>query len=96
MKRHSDSSLKEGAILSYISKAKSKGLAPGDIAAQQHQTSNLDEKDQLMLAIYEEYEVALKKSNSLDFDDLLIYGVKLFEQKPNLGHWCKHILVDEF
>jgi DNA helicase II / ATP-dependent DNA helicase PcrA len=42
------------------------------------------------------YQLALRKSNSLDFDDLLVYGVKLFEWNDGqLVKWCKHVLVDE-
>jgi superfamily I DNA/RNA helicase len=89
------SPLKEGMALALISQAKSKGIDPDQMAAQQQQLTNVDEADRLLQILYEEYEQALKQSNSLDFDDLLRYGVKLFDHKPNLAHWCRHILVDE-
>lgn len=85
--------LKESTILSSISTAKSKGLS-----ASQLNSNALATDDQIALLIskiYQEYTDALIASNSLDFDDLLVYGVKLFETKPNLAHWCSHILVDE-
>ena len=44
--------------------------------------------------IYEEYENALRQSNSLDFDDLLVFGARLFAHRPVVT-WCKHVLVDE-
>jgi DNA helicase-2/ATP-dependent DNA helicase PcrA len=45
--------------------------------------------------IYENYEKALKRSNSLDFDDLLLFGVKLFRNHPKAVDWCSHVLIDE-
>ncbi|CCM04225.1 uncharacterized protein FIBRA_06392 [Fibroporia radiculosa] len=101
--------LKDESVLSAISKAKAKGKAADDLLAEcspsrsrradsgdslksQHAVS----LDQLVANIYQEYEMALRKSNSLDFDDLLIFGVKLFAENRWIGSWCKHILVDEF
>ncbi|KAI0951320.1 hypothetical protein AcW1_008388 [Taiwanofungus camphoratus] len=46
--------------------------------------------------VYREYEKVLRISNSLDFDDLLVFGVKLFANNPKVGEWCRHVLVDEF
>lgn len=45
--------------------------------------------------VYREYEKVLRISNSLDFDDLLVFGVKLFANNPKVGEWCRHVLVDE-
>lgn len=45
--------------------------------------------------IYKRYERKLRQSNSLDFDDLLLFGVRLFERHPSVGEWCQHVLVDE-
>ncbi|EPS95932.1 hypothetical protein FOMPIDRAFT_1131483 [Fomitopsis schrenkii] len=46
--------------------------------------------------VYKRYERKLRQSNSLDFDDLLLFGVRLFERHPSVGEWCEHVLVDEF
>lgn len=54
-----------------------------------------DDLQRMVADIYDDYESALKRNNSLDFDDLLIYGVKLFEVSPHILQECKHILVDE-
>lgn len=45
--------------------------------------------------IYQKYQSVLQQNNSLDFDDLLVYGVKLFKGHPHVSKWCQHILVDE-
>ncbi|KAF7791687.1 hypothetical protein EIP86_002710 [Pleurotus ostreatoroseus] len=99
--------LKEATILSRISKAKAKGLAPEDLALGRTKTSvlksnKMDTMDQneiiatVVAEVYEQYEKVLKRSNSLDFDDLLVYGVKLFRDHRKVGKWCRHVLVDEF
>ncbi|KAF8806984.1 UvrD-helicase-domain-containing protein [Phlegmacium glaucopus] len=52
--------------------------------------------DRIVAEIYIGYEQVLKDNNALDFDDLLVYGVKLFTEHYETALWCKHILVDEF
>ncbi|KAI0342822.1 UvrD-helicase-domain-containing protein [Trametopsis cervina] len=52
--------------------------------------------DTMVARIYGRYQRVLHKNNSLDFDDLLIYGVRLFKENKKVGEWCQHILVDEF
>jgi DNA helicase II / ATP-dependent DNA helicase PcrA len=62
------------------------------------ESSSPDEKKSLariVAEIYIGYEQVLKDNNALDFDDLLIYGVKLFREHCETALWCKHILVDE-
>ena len=50
--------------------------------------------------IYQDYEEFLKKNYSLDFDDLILKSIEIFEQFPLiLEKWqnrLRHILVDEF
>ena len=52
-----------------------------------------------MVQIYEEYEKKMETSNVLDFDDLLLFPLILFKQRPDvLEKWQNHfdyILVDE-
>ena len=83
---------KEGLILASISKFKAKGLSPTDV----RRASTPNDTVQAMISrFYEDYDSALKESNSLDFDDLLVYGVKLFTREPKAIRWCRHVLVDE-
>lgn len=51
--------------------------------------------DEVVADIYVDYEKALRSSNSLDFDDLLVFGVALFKQHKKAVEWCQHVLVDE-
>jgi hypothetical protein len=46
--------------------------------------------------LYAEYEDSLREADSLDFDDLLVFGLRLFRTAPNILASCRHILVDEF
>lgn len=56
--------------------------------------------DELFLEIYNEYEEYLDKSNCLDFEDLLLKTVRLFESNPDVLNRYrkrfKYILVDEY
>lgn len=59
-------------------------------------TSNTKEIiDYIVANLYARYEGTLRDNNSLDFDDLLVYGVRLFGENPKVGKWCEHVLVDE-
>lgn len=50
--------------------------------------------------IYSEYQKELKKKNALDFDDLIMLAVRLFEEFPEIlkkyQEKFKYILVDEY
>ncbi|KAJ7283248.1 P-loop containing nucleoside triphosphate hydrolase protein [Mycena rebaudengoi] len=96
--------LKDGTVLSLISKAKAKGLTAKEFRAehkksQGRKSSDFDTQDNIQYIVenvYQEYEKSLRRSNSLDFDDLLLFGVKLFTEHAPANDWCRHILVDEF
>ena len=57
-------------------------------------------REEEVARIYSIYQRATVKNNMLDFGDLIIYTMKLFNERPNvLGHYreqFKYILVDEF
>ncbi|KAK8861601.1 hypothetical protein IAR55_002424 [Kwoniella newhampshirensis] len=90
-------SLKEGAVLSEISKAKAKEESPDAMAIRAaHDPSSSTSTTAVIAELYAEYEAALREANSLDFDDLLVFGLKLFRTAPRVLEGCRHILVDEF
>lgn len=84
-----------GAIHSYISSAKNELIDPETYAmyAQGYFQQNVAD-------IYPVYQSILKENNALDFDDLLMYTVKLFNQNPKVlekyQNQFKYILVDEY
>jgi DNA helicase II / ATP-dependent DNA helicase PcrA len=85
--------MKDGVVQSFISNAKAKSLTPSDTSVEAEKAH--DDVKRIMAEIYAEYEITLKKNNCLDFDDLLVYGVKLFKKAPHVLQTIQHILVDE-
>ncbi|KAJ7676301.1 P-loop containing nucleoside triphosphate hydrolase protein [Mycena rosella] len=100
-----DITLKDGTVLSFIFKAKSKGLTTKAFVAEhtkaneRKSSSDVDPQDniqRLVGKIYDEDEKSLGRSNSLDFDDLLLFGLNLFKEHTPATSWYKHVLFDEF
>jgi len=83
------------AIRSHISIAKNQYLSPKVFTETAHEL--FDEKVAL---VYTEYQKTLERSNAMDFDDLLIKPIELFEKNKDIlekyQHRFKFILVDEF
>lgn len=62
--------------------------------------AGIDWKLQKYAAVYAEYQAELKKNNAMDFDDLLVQTVKLFQQFPEVLDYYqeqfRYIMVDEY
>lgn len=104
----SEITLSDASIASMISKAKAKGQSSATFLREIENRDSSNPKSQLHIGTEEKksiqrivaevfigYEQVLKANNALDFDDLLVYGVKLFSTHRASVAWCKHILVDE-
>ena len=82
-------------IRNKISSAKNELMTPGELDKF---TNN--EIDEVTVKVYEEYQKKLKVNNSLDFDDLLMLPIILFnENKEVLKYYqerFKYILIDEY
>ena len=56
--------------------------------------------DEVVLKVYEEYEKELKRSNAIDFDDLLILPLKLFNEHKEVmekyQEQYKYVFIDEY
>jgi DNA helicase-2/ATP-dependent DNA helicase PcrA len=78
-----------------ISNAKNQGLSPIEFAREQN-----NYRGRVISEVYAHYQDVLCQNNALDFDDLLLIPVKLFQQNEQvLAYWHKkfrHILVDEY
>lgn len=88
---------KKNEYLWHISRAKTLAMTPSEY----YNAIKEDDRDANTVAqIYKRYEDELKKSNCLDFDDLLLKTVELFEQYPDVlaKYQCRfrYINVDEF
>lgn len=85
------------SILSAISSAKNEMIAPQDYLNQKARTTY---RDQIVARCYERYQELLRESQALDFDDLLIETVRLFDEHPSVLNWYHnrytYLLVDEY
>ena len=59
-----------------------------------------DFKEQMVGKVYERYDSTLRKNNAMDFDDLLLKTVELFEQNEDIleqyQNRFRYIMVDEY
>ena len=82
-----------GSIASEISKVKN-----DRVKLQEYKATSCNTKS--FIAIFNEYDNRLRRSNKIDFDDMLVYCYELLkERKDILGAWqrkFRYILVDEF
>jgi len=94
--RIDDSFIQPRAALSRISHAKNRMEGPEAIAA----SASWNQKDAQTAKVYEYYLKALKDSNALDFDDLLLKTVDLFEQSERVrkkySGQFRFVMVDEY
>ena len=78
--RIDDSFVQPRAALSRISHAKNKMEGPDDVAGN----AGWNRRDEHIAKIYAYYLNTLRESNALDFDDLLLKTVDLFEQSERV------------
>jgi len=83
------------SVRSAISNAKNQGLSPQDFMLDQP-----NYRGRVIAEVYGVYQDKLAENNALDFDDLILTPVKLFEQNEQvLDYWHRkfcHMLVDEY
>lgn len=87
---------KERAVLGVISSAKDKLVMPEEFLLNAGQ----DFRQKKIGEIYKEYQKQLKKNNALDFDDLIVKTVELFQNNAQVLDYYqerfKYIMVDEY
>lgn len=83
-------------VLSEISKAKENAVSPAEYTRKYGPI----DRYKPLCTLYEEYEKALKKNNAMDFDDLILNTVRLFERDEETllkyQQRFKYIMVDEY
>lgn len=83
------------AVRAKISSAKNSFVNPA-----QFEDMARDIFDEKTAGVYAEYDKLLKTNNAMDFDDLLVNPIRVFEKSPDrlerYQHRFKFILVDEF
>ena len=87
---------KERSLLAKISHAKDELLTPDDMEMKAAGDYNMKK----VASVYREYQAALRKNNALDFDDLIVKTVELFEKCGAVLEYYqerfKYIMVDEY
>jgi DNA helicase-2/ATP-dependent DNA helicase PcrA len=83
-------------VLSVISDSKEKEVSPAEYAE-----ANEDSPTGSVIApLFEDYESTLKRNNAMDFDDLLLNAVRLFDRNPDIlnayRERFRYIMVDEY
>ena len=83
-------------IIPLISACKEGELSPEELIAGRAG----DVRGEKICRIYNAYNEALKKNNAMDFDDLLLNGVRLLEKSPETLEYYRnrfrYIMVDEY
>ncbi|MGH9404346.1 MAG: ATP-dependent helicase [Terriglobia bacterium] len=83
------------AAQSRISYAKNHDIDPVEMYA-----SARSNNEARIAQVFERYEKKLRESNALDFDDLLLKTVELFERTADLrtsyNEWLRYVMVDEY
>src|SRR5919204_1691209 len=91
-----DTFVQPRAALARISHAKNRMEGPDAVAAN----AGWNRKDEQIAKVYAHYLKALKDSNALDFDDLLLKTVDLFEQSERVraryAEQFRFVMVDEY
>lgn len=92
----SDKNFAPKALLGNISRAKDKMLTPEGL----RQSAGDNFALQVTARIYGRYQQMLKDANALDFDDIILLTVKLFQQFPEVlqkyQRRYRYIMVDEY
>lgn len=87
---------KERAVLGRISSAKDDMITPEEYELN----AGGDFREKKVAQIYKEYQKELKKNNALDFDDLIVKTVELFQSVPDVLNYYqerfRYIMVDEY
>jgi DNA helicase-2/ATP-dependent DNA helicase PcrA len=91
-----DGFIQPRAALSRISSAKNRMEGPEAMAA----AAGWNHRDEQIAKIYAYYVTALKDCNALDFDDLLLKTVEVFEQSVSVrtkyAQQFRYVMVDEY
>jgi len=90
-----DDRFKPQVVLEKISKAKNELKGP-----KEYEATALDFSSEKLVAAYKLYQETLFKNNAMDFDDMLMFTVKLFRSSPatleSYQDRLKYINVDEY
>jgi len=85
-------------VLTAISREKDKLVTPEDMLSRAEETGDL--RSGCIARIYERYQRQLKDNNALDFDDIILVTVRMFQQYEDVRAYYqrkfRYVLVDEY
>ena len=88
-----DKLYKPSSMINAISTAKDNLILPTEYPVKNY-------RDEVVSRVYRRYQQLLEDNNSLDFDDLILWTVRLLgdnaEARERYGQRFEHVLVDEF
>lgn len=91
-----DKTLSHKSILGEISRAKDSLISPEEFAKQNDADFRLRKIGQA----YIQYQKMLQNADAMDFDDIIVNTVRLFEENPDVleryQNYFRYILVDEY
>ena len=90
-----DKDLLIGEVKTYISQAKAQFIGVNEFEKANDIVDNQIMRSKVAL-VYGKYQNRLVRENLLDFDDILTFALKLFQQRPSIAESIEHILVDEY
>ena len=87
---------RERSLLAQISHAKDQMMTPEEF----EQRNQGDFQKRAVTEVYKEYQAQLRRNNALDFDDLIMMTVELFQKNPDVlesyQERFRYIMVDEY
>ncbi|MBS1713139.1 MAG: UvrD-helicase domain-containing protein [Armatimonadetes bacterium] len=90
-----DKSVQPRGVLNEISRAKERLIGP-----ERYERESAGFFEKIVAQVYRDYNAALARANALDFDDILMKAVRLFEQAEHVREKYQdrflHVLVDEY
>ena len=91
-----DKQFSEKSVQAEISNAKNDMLEPDQYLAKVHG----DYRREKIGTVYELYQKRLKENNAIDFDDIINFTIKIFNENPEIINYYsskfRYILVDEY
>lgn len=91
-----DKQFSEKSVQAEISNAKNEMLEPEQYAFKAHG----DFRREKIATVYELYQKRLKENNAIDFDDIINFTIKIFNEQPEIANYYsskfRYILVDEY
>ena len=91
-----DKMFTDRSVLSEISNAKNEMLEPDQYTVR----ANGDFRKEKIALVYEMYQKRLKENNTIDFDDIINYTIKILMENPDILEYYSdkfhYVLVDEY